>query len=108
MSDSISAMELSARLSSSSPPMLLDVREPEEHELVCLPNSRLIPLGQIPHRVAELADWQGREVVVYCHHGIRSLHAIAFLEQHGFKQLLNLSGGIDAWSRDVDRTAIRY
>ena len=108
MSAAISAMELSARLVDTNPPMLLDVRESEEHELVHLPNSRLIPLGQIPHRMGELADWRSREMVVYCHHGIRSQHAIAFLQQHGFTQLLNLSGGIDAWSREVDRAALRY
>lgn len=108
MSVQISAMELSSRLAGADSPMLLDVREPEEHELVHLPGSRLIPLGQLASRVGEVADWRTREVVVYCHHGIRSQYAIAFLAQHGFGQLLNLSGGIDAWSREVDRSSPRY
>ena len=108
MIKSITAPELAAMLTLADPPRLLDVREAEEHELAALPNSTLVPLGQIPGRVQELSDWKNEPVVVYCHHGIRSLHAIHFLTQAGFTNLTNLSGGIDAWSREVDSKTPRY
>lgn len=95
-------------LGSEQPPHLLDVREPEEFELVALPHARLLPLGQIPARFAEIEKWKKDRVVVYCHHGVRSLHAIAFLREVGFDQLVNLSGGIDAWAREVDPDMPRY
>lgn len=88
--------------------MLLDVREVAEHEFVALPESTLIPLGELPERVDEIADWKDKEVVVYCHHGVRSLHAIAFLKAQGFQKVRNLTGGIDRWSLEVDPEAPRY
>lgn len=108
MTRTITARELQAMLSSAAPPRLLDVREPEEFEIASLPGARLLPLGQIPARYSELEEWQNEPIVVYCHHGIRSLHAIHFLKQAGFVGLLNLSGGIDAWSVEVDSKTPRY
>jgi len=108
MIKSITAPELAAMLTLENPPRLLDVREPEEHEIAALPNSTLLPLGQIPGRVQELSEWKNEAVVIYCHHGVRSLHAIHFLAQAGFTNLTNLSGGIDAGSREVDPKTPRY
>ena len=105
---SISATELAALLKLSDAPRLLDVREPEEFEIAALPGARLVPLGQIPVSLEQIADWKNEPVVVYCHHGIRSMHAINFLTQAGFTNLANLSGGIDAWSREVDPKTPRY
>ena len=105
---SINATELAAFLKMPNAPRLLDVREPEEFGIAALPNARLVPLGQIPARVEQIADWKNESVVVYCHHGIRSMHAIHFLAQSGFTDLTNLSGGIDAWSREVDPKLPRY
>ena len=105
---SITATELAAFLKMPNPPRLLDVREPEEFEIAALPDARLVPLGQIPARIEQIADWKNEPVVVYCHHGIRSMHAINFLTQAGFMDLANLSGGIDAWSREVDPKLPRY
>ena len=105
---SISATELAAILKLPDAPRLLDVREPEEFEIVALPSARLLPLGQIPARFQEIADWKDQPVVVYCHHGIRSLQAIHFLRASGFSDVTNLSGGIDAWSREVDLQMPRY
>jgi rhodanese-related sulfurtransferase len=104
----ISPTELAARLSEPDAPRLLDVREVEEHALVALPNSKLIPLGELAVRASELEGWRENELVVYCHHGIRSLHAIAILRQLGFRKLRNLSGGIDRWSEEVDPALPRY
>lgn len=108
MNAQITAVELASQLESVEPPMLLDVREQEEHDYAALKNSKLIPLGQISQRAGEISDWKEKEVVVYCHHGIRSLHAIAQLRSMGFQNLRNLSGGIDAWSTTVDDSVRRY
>jgi rhodanese-related sulfurtransferase len=105
---SITASELAGLLKLSDAPKLLDVREPEEFEIASLPGARLVPLGQIPASIEQIADWKDEVIVVYCHHGIRSMHAINFLEHAGFTNLANLSGGIDAWSREVDPKTPRY
>lgn len=100
--------ELAAELKSENPPRLLDVREPEEYELVTLSGAKLIPLGQLPARASELEAWRDEDVVVYCHHGIRSLHAIGYLQQIGFTRLRNLTGGIHGWAQSVDSRMLRY
>lgn len=104
----ITPRELAEQLQSAHPPKLLDVREPEEYALVRLEGARLIPLGELLLRQAELADWKEEEIVVYCHHGLRSLSAISQLRHLGFQRLRNLAGGIDRWSVEVDPTAPRY
>jgi rhodanese-related sulfurtransferase len=104
----VAPTDLAGLLKQPQPPALLDVREPEEHAFCALPGSRLIPLGDIPDRIEELSDWRDRDVVVYCHHGVRSAHAIVFLESAGFSRLANLSGGIDRWSLEVDPSVPRY
>jgi rhodanese-related sulfurtransferase len=85
---------------------LLDVREPWEYELCRIDGSRLIPLSQLPARLAELEP--DRPTVVICHHGVRSLRAAAYLEHCGFPDVVNLSGGIDAWARTVDQAMAVY
>lgn len=108
MSDSISVTELAELIREGKAPRLLDVREVEEFEIASLPGAVLIPLGRIPDQVEEIETWKEEPVVVYCHHGVRSLHAIGFLRHMGFTNLMNLSGGIDAWSREVDAGVRRY
>jgi rhodanese-related sulfurtransferase len=104
----ISPKDLAQQLQSENPPHLLDVRQREEHDLVALPNSTLIPLGELIFRAEEIDDWKDQEIVVYCHHGIRSLNAIGQLQHLGFKQLRNLAGGIDRWTTEVDPKLPRY
>ena len=104
----ISPIELAEQIRSGNPPHLLDVRQLEENQFVALPNSILIPLGELASRVDEIDDWKDQEIVVYCHHGIRSLNAIGQLKHFGFTKLRNLAGGIDRWSTDVDPKAPRY
>lgn len=104
----VSPTELAARLRSQKPPQLLDVREAAEREIVSLPGSRWIPLSELATRSAELDDWVGTEVVVYCHHGIRSARGASILESLGFSKIANLAGGIDRWSVEVDPGAARY
>ncbi|MCW5556472.1 MAG: hypothetical protein KIT22_01290 [Verrucomicrobiae bacterium] len=108
--ESITPAELARRLQEPDPPALLDVREPEEHAFCALPGARLVPLGELPMRADELADWRDREIVVYCHHGIRSARAAGFLRQLelGFTRILNLAGGVDRWADEVDSKFPRY
>ncbi len=87
---------------------LVDVRQPWEHELVCLPDDVLVPLDQLADRADELTPPAGALVVTYCHHGIRSLNAAAILHQLGHSRVASLAGGIDAWSQLVDPSLARY
>lgn len=87
-------------------PLLLDVREPWEYELCHLPGSLSIPMQFIPSRLAEL-DAQA-EIVLICHHGVRSRQVATFLERQGFGSLHNLTGGVDAWAREVDPAMHKY
>ncbi len=104
----LSPTEVASRLRSASPPHLLDVRQPDEHAFVSLPDSKLIPLGELSARADELEDWKDEEIVVYCHHGVRSLHAISHLHALGFTRLFNLAGGIDRWTSEVQPALPRY
>ena len=100
--------ELAEKLRSGNPPRLLDVRQPDEHAFAALPDSTLIPLGELLVRADEIEDWKDEEVIVYCHHGIRSAQAVAQLRSIGFADVHNLSGGIDRWTSEVDPTVPRY
>ncbi len=100
-----SVKELQARLQTAKP-VLLDVRETWEYDICHLPETQLIPMGQIPSRLSELDP--AAEIVVICHHGIRSRQVGLYLEHHGFKNLINLSGGMDAWAREIDTSMAVY
>jgi rhodanese-related sulfurtransferase len=100
--------ELAAKLAAGEPVWLLDVRQPWEHDTAALPDSTLIPLGELPLRLDEVQPPDGAQVVVYCHHGIRSLSGAAILAQAGFADATSLAGGIDAWSEQVDPSVPRY
>ena len=103
----ISPVELAARLAAGDRLHLVDVRDPMEFDYYHLPGSTLVPLDELSQRVADVPV-EGL-VVLVCHHGVRSAHALAYLQQqHGRNNLLNLRGGIDAWSLEVDATVPRY
>ncbi len=101
----ITPRDLKARLDRGDDLFILDVREPHEYQ-ICNINGKLIPLGDLPRRVSELDS--SREIVAHCRSGKRSADAIAFLQQAGFKKLLNLKGGILAWADDVDPSMPKY
>ena len=101
------ARELRAYLESASPkPLLLDVREPWEFETAHIEGVTLVPMRSIPTRVQDFDKQQ--EIVVICHHGVRSRMVGLFLENHGFSNVINLSGGVDGWARDVDQGMKTY
>ena len=94
-------------------PLLLDVREPWELQTASVVPQGFtlvaIPMNEIPGRLAELNDGQpGLRIACLCHHGARSQRVAAFLNQNGFDQLANVSGGIDAWSSQHDPSVPRY
>ena len=88
------------------PPLLVDVRESWEFRYCHIEDSILMPLGQVVERFEELDS--EADVVVICHHGVRSYRAALFLDQAGFTRVYNLQGGVEAWARDVDPTMRRY
>ena len=102
----LSAIELKNRIQQEDKLFLLDVREPNEFEYAHIANSVLIPLNQISKRLGELDPQQ--EIVVICHHGMRSQQAASYLVQSGYNNIANLIGGIDAWSCTCDSSVRRY
>lgn len=104
----ITVDDLSRSLDRGEKPLLVDVRQPWEHELSRLPDSLLVPLPELSGRVAEIRPAPGQQVVCYCHHGIRSLHAADFLARAGLHDVVSLAGGIDAWSLQIDPSVPRY
>ena len=102
-----SALQLQAHLEAcDTKPLLLDVRQPWEFEICKIENSVLVPMSQIPAHLESLDS--ERETVVICHHGVRSRRVGQYLEQAGFKNIINLSGGVTQWSRTVDNQMPTY
>jgi rhodanese-related sulfurtransferase len=104
--ETLSPEELKERMARGDRLEVIDVREPEEYEIARIEGARLLPLSRFP-------EWAGTldpesEIVFMCHHGIRSAQVCYYLAREGFRKLYNLSGGIDAWSCEVDRDVPRY
>jgi adenylyltransferase/sulfurtransferase len=102
----LSPQQVKRRLDAGEPLQLLDVREPWECAIARLPASVNIPLGEIPARWQQLD--RASEIVVLCKAGGRSRRAAQFLSSQGFSRVANLSGGIDAWTRDIDPDLAAY
>jgi rhodanese-related sulfurtransferase len=99
-----------AQASAHGAPLVLDVREPWELQTASVRAEGFellaVPMGEVPARLQELDP--ARPIACLCHHGARSLRVAAFLAQHGFEQLANVTGGIDAWSHERDPAVPRY
>jgi rhodanese-related sulfurtransferase len=102
----ISPNELFVRLEAAEEFRFIDVREPIEHEMASIEKAELLPLSVFNDWIDTLK--KDEEIVVICHHGIRSANVCMFLAQNGFEKVFNLDGGIDLWSKQVDRTVARY
>jgi adenylyltransferase/sulfurtransferase len=103
----VTVQELKRALGGPEPGLqLIDVREPNEFQIARIPGARLLPLSELARRYTEL-DPEGH-YYLHCHHGARSLRALEFLCQHGFKHVKSVKGGIDAWSSQIDPTVPRY
>ena len=94
------AAELAAYLQQYQP-RLIDVREAWEFEICHIDGSELLPMGRIPEAIDELQN-ETREIVLICHHGIRSRQVQRYLARYGIDHSINLEGGVDAWARTVD------
>jgi rhodanese-related sulfurtransferase len=103
----ISPGEVKSRLENGETLRLIDVREPEEHAICRIEGARLIPMRLIPQHLSELDD-DGPMLIVYCHHGIRSLNVVHWLRRQGLGNSRSLAGGIDLWSIEVDPAVPRY
>ena len=102
---SMTPQELKKALDAGEKILILDVRDPEEFKFANI-GGTLIPLGDLSQRFQELNP--DEDIVVLCHHGVRSAHAVAFLRAQGFEKVRNLSGGIERWSMTVDASVSRY
>ena len=89
-------------------PRLIDCREQDELAICRIEGHEWFPLGTFPTSLEKLTADTGRGVVVYCHHGMRSQRAAAFLRAHGVGNAFSMSGGIDAWSAYIDPAVPRY
>lgn len=91
-------------------PLLLDVREPWEFEYCHIEGSVLIPMGKLAAKIDSLEAEIGftRDIIMICHHGIRSRQMGYYMEQAGFKSITNLDGGVERWAEDVDSAMRRY
>ena len=108
MPKQITPAVLAARMGAGEKILLVDVRQPEEFALAKIAGSTLIPLPELMGRVGEVEPAEGTQIVVYCHHGVRSVTGAALLERAGNANVLSLAGGIDAWSCQVDPSVPRY
>lgn len=104
----ITATELKERLDKGEDIILLDIRQEFELQIACLDNTLHIPGEEVPARLAELETFREKDIVVYCRTGMRSQGTTAFLLSRGFQRVFNLTGGIYAWSDDVDPTVMKY
>jgi adenylyltransferase/sulfurtransferase len=106
MIKTISVKELKARLDGGDKIFILDVREASEYQ-ICNLGGRRIGMSELDIHLSEIPKDQ--EVVVHCHHGMRSLRAIEFLSRnHGFRNLVNLTGGIHAWAEEIEQAMTKY
>lgn len=103
----INPEEVKAKLDRAESFMLLDVREPWEFETARISGAKLMPMGDVPSRANQELD-PDEHIVVVCHHGVRSMNVTAWLRQQGFEKAQSMRGGIDAWSRQVDRKVPVY
>ena len=105
----ISPQEANERLTAGRPAALIDVREPWEYATAHISGSRLVPMQYVP---AELQSLEGladeRDLLIVCHHGVRSLQVAAWLRERGIENAFSIGGGIDRWSQEVDPAVGRY
>jgi rhodanese-related sulfurtransferase len=101
--------EANGRLKTSGGAILVDVREPEEFALSRVDEARLVPMQSIPAQLQQLEAWADEgDLLILCHHGVRSLQVAYWLRERGIENCYSISGGIDRWSREVDESVPRY
>ena len=104
----IDVQSVKALIDEQSDFLLIDCREPDEHEFCRIESAKLIPMNQTPSRVEEFESHRDSQIVVYCHHGSRSMQVVQWLRSQGFDGAQNMTGGIEFWSQLVDSEVPRY
>ncbi len=104
--ETISPSDVAERLRNGEQLNLIDVREPSEFEIAAIEGAKLLPLSLFTEWIDDLKP--DKEIIVMCHHGIRSANLCVFLVRNGFEKVFNLDGGIDLWSKVVDGNVPRY
>ena len=104
----IEPQEVHHLLKSDDQILLLDCRTAAEHEIARIEPAMLIPLQEMSIRTDELEPWRERSIVVYCHHGSRSLIITRLLRHLGFEDVRSMNGGIDRWSTEIDSSVPLY
>ncbi|MBR9804477.1 MAG: rhodanese-like domain-containing protein [Rubinisphaera brasiliensis] len=110
MSDSleVTCEAVQQKLQSGESFLLLDCREQDEYDTVHIDEATLLPMSELADRVGELEDRKQDDIVVYCHHGMRSLRVTNWLRGQGFANVVSMTGGIDRWSEAIDPSKPRY
>ena len=106
--EEISCRDVQQRLADGQQFTLLDCREVDEQQLVSIEGAASLPMSQLAQRLRELDGKENEELIVYCHHGIRSAQVVSWLRQQGFTQAFSMAGGIDTWAREIDPGMTRY
>lgn len=106
MNYEITPLEVKQRRERREELTLLDVREPWERQAASIVGSQFIPMADLPSRLQELDPDQ--HIVVYCHHGVRSLSVTGWLRKQGYEKVQSIAGGIDQWSLEIDPNVPRY
>jgi rhodanese-related sulfurtransferase len=105
----VTPQEVKQRLDAGEKLHLIDVREPSEHAIARIEGAELIPMRQVPGELQTLeARSDNGALIVYCHHGVRSLNVVNWLREQGIEACQSMSGGIDAWSLQIDSSVARY
>ncbi|MEM8946418.1 MAG: rhodanese-like domain-containing protein [Planctomycetota bacterium] len=104
----ITCADVKARQDAGDDLLLVDCREQNEYDLVCIAGATLLPMNELQDRVGELQEHKGRSIVVHCHHGGRSLRVVNWLRTQGFDQAQSMAGGIDVWAQEVEPGMVRY
>jgi rhodanese-related sulfurtransferase len=105
----ISPREVAELQKSGKPISLIDVREPNEWAISRIEGASLVPMNTVPANLQALEGHaDSSDLIVYCHHGVRSLQVVAWLREKGIENCLSMSGGIDRWSLEVDPNVPRY
>jgi len=100
--------EAAALMQTETPPLLIDCREQHEYDFCRIEGAVLVPLSCFAGRAEALLQHTDQPALIYCHHGVRSLHAVQYLSQQGFENTLSVQGGIDLWSLKIDESVPRY
>lgn len=101
--------EVKKRLDAGDRLRLIDVREPAEHQICRIDGAQLFPMKTVPQRIQEIESLADEALlVVYCHHGVRSLNTVSWLRKQGVENCVSMEGGIEAWSVQIDPKVPRY